>query len=119
MGGRLLKKWISRPLKRKEQIEKRLNAVKDFFDNRSGRKKIIEDLKSVADLERLLSKISTGRAVARDIIQLKISMKIIIEIKEKLKKFTSPSVQSISSNLIEESGLILIIDKCIIATSNF
>lgn len=113
MGGRLLKKWISRPLKRKEQIEKRLKAVKDFFDNRSGRKKIIEDLKSVADLERLLSKISTGRAVARDIIQLKISMKIIIEIKEKLKKFTSPSVQSISSNLIEESGLILIIDKCI------
>ncbi|MGB4851812.1 MAG: DNA mismatch repair protein MutS [Ignavibacteria bacterium] len=113
MGGRLLKKWISRPLKKKEQIEKRLNAVKDFFENRSGRKKITEDLKSVADLERLLSKVSTGRAVARDIIQLKISLKKIIEIKEKLKKFTSPSVQSISSNLIEINELILKIEKCV------
>ncbi|MBK6772019.1 MAG: DNA mismatch repair protein MutS [Ignavibacteria bacterium] len=113
MGGRLLKKWISRPLKKKEQIEKRLNAVKDFFDNRSGRRKITEDLKSVADLERLLSKVSTGRAVARDIIQLKISLKKIIEIKEKLKKFTSPSVQSISSNLIEINELILKIEKCV------
>ena len=113
MGGRLLKKWISRPLKKKEQIEKRLNAVKDFFENRSGRRKITEDLKSVADLERLLSKVSTGRAVARDIIQLKISLKKIIEIKEKLKKFTSPSVQSISSNLIEINELILKIEKCV------
>ena len=113
MGGRLLKKWISRPLKKKEQIEKRLNAVKDFFENRSGRKKITEDLKSVADLERLLSKVSTGRAVARDIIQLKISLKKIIEIKDKLKKFTSPSVQSISSNLIEINELILKIEKCV------
>ena len=113
MGGRLLKKWISRPLKKIEQIEKRLNAVKDFFDNRSGRRKITEDLKSVADLERLLSKVSTGRAVARDIIQLKISLKKIIEIKEKLKKFTSPSVQSISSNLIEINELILKIEKCV------
>ena len=86
MGGRLLKKWISRPLKKKEQIEKRLNAVKDFFENRSGRKKITEDLKSVADLERLLSKVSTGRAVARDIIQLKISLKKIIEINELILK---------------------------------
>ncbi|MBK7256172.1 MAG: DNA mismatch repair protein MutS [Ignavibacteria bacterium] len=113
MGGRLLKKWISRPLKKIEQIEKRLNAVKDFFDNRSGRRKITEDLKSVADLERLLSKVSTGRAVARDIIQLKISLKKIIEIKDKLKKFTSPSVQSISSNLIEINELILKIEKCV------
>ncbi len=113
MGGRLLKKWISRPLKRKEQIEKRLSAVKDFFENRSGRKKITEDLKSVADLERLLSKVSTGRAVARDIIQLKISLKKIIEIKEKLKKFTSTSVQSISSNLIEINELIMKIEKCL------
>ncbi|MBK9403594.1 MAG: DNA mismatch repair protein MutS [Ignavibacteria bacterium] len=113
MGGRLLKKWISRPLKKKEQIEKRLNAVKDFFENRSGRRKITEDLKSVADLERLLSKVSTGRAVARDIIQLKISLKKIIEIKDKLKKFTSPSVQSISSNLIEINELILKIEKCV------
>ena len=113
MGGRLLKKWISRPLKKEEQIRKRLDAVKDFFDNKNDRKKITEDLKSIADLERLLSKVSTGRAVARDIVQLKISLKKIIEIKFKLEKFSTPSIQALKNNLVETNDLILKIEKCI------
>ncbi|HMS34525.1 MAG TPA: DNA mismatch repair protein MutS [Ignavibacteria bacterium] len=113
MGGRLLKKWISRPLKKEEQIKKRLDAVKDFFDNKAERKKITEDLKSIADLERLLSKVSTGRAVARDIVQMKISLKKIIEIRNKLEKFSSPSIQALKNNLVEINDLILKIEKCI------
>jgi len=113
MGGRLLKKWISRPLKKEEQIRKRLDAVKDFFDNKNERKKITEDLKSIADLERLLSKVSTGRAVARDIVQLKISLKKITEIKFKLEKFSSLSIQALKNNLVETNDLILKIEKCI------
>lgn len=113
MGGRLLKKWISRPLKKEDQIRKRLDAVKDFFDNKSERKKISEDLKSIADLERLLSKVSTGRAVARDIVQLKISLKKIIEIRVKLEKLSSASIQALKNNLIEINELILKIEKCI------
>jgi len=113
MGGRLLKKWVSRPLKKKEQIEKRLFAVKDFFDNKNERKKISEELKSVADLERLLSKISTGRAVARDIVQLKISLKKINIIKAELLKFPSTAVQAIGTNLIEINELILKLENCI------
>ncbi|MFZ1321143.1 MAG: DNA mismatch repair protein MutS [Ignavibacteria bacterium] len=113
MGGRLLKKWVSRPLKKKEQIEKRLFAVKDFFDNKNERKKISEELKSVADLERLLSKISTGRAVARDVVQLKISLKKINIIKTELLKFPSSAVQAIGTNLIEINELILKLENCI------
>ncbi len=113
MGGRLMKKWISRPLKKEEQIKKRLDAVKDFFENKTERKKLTEDLKSIADLERLLSKVSTGRAVARDLVQLKISLKKIIEIKSKLEKFSSASIQALKNNLIEINELILQIEKCI------
>lgn len=113
MGGRLLKKWISRPLKKKEQIEKRLSAVKDFFEKKSERKKLSEDLKSIADLERLLSKVSTGRAVARDVLQLKISLKKIIEIKSKLEKFTSASVTALGNNLIITDELIIKIEQCL------
>lgn len=113
MGGRLMKKWISRPLKKSEQIKRRLDAVKDFFDNKNERKKLAEDLKSIADLERLLSKISTGKAVARDLIQLKISLKKIIEIKSKLEKFTSVSIKALGNNLIEINDLIVKIEKCI------
>lgn len=113
MGGRLMKKWISRPLKNSEQIKRRLEAVKDFFDNKNERKKLTEDLKSIADLERLLSKVSTGKAVARDIIQLKVSLRKVIEIKSKLEKFSSPSIKSLGKNLIEITELIIKIEKCI------
>ncbi|MBS1518654.1 MAG: DNA mismatch repair protein MutS [Bacteroidetes bacterium] len=113
MGGRLLKKWVSRPLKKKDQIEKRLSAVKDFSDNRNERKKLSEELKSVADLERLLSKISTGRAVARDIVQLKISLKKINSVKSMLLKFPSPAVTAIGTNLTEINELILKLENCI------
>lgn len=106
MGGRLLKKWVSRPLKRKEQIEKRLNAVKDFFDNKGLRKSVIENLKSIADLERLLSKVATGKAVPRDIVQLKISLKNVTAIKKLLSDFKSDSVIALKNALIECKELI-------------
>ena len=113
MGGRLLKKWVARPLKKKEQIEKRLNSVNDFFQNKNDRKKVIEELKSIADLERLVSKIATGRAVPRDIVQLKISNKKITEIKNKLENFKSKSITALKENLIELPELILEIEKVI------
>jgi len=113
MGGRLLKRWVSRPLKKKEQIEKRLNAVKDFFDYKNERKKLTDELKSVADLERLISKISTGRAVARDIVQLKVSLKKINLIKNDLVKFPSQEVKAVGTNLVEINDLILKLEDCI------
>lgn len=113
MGGRLLKKWISRPLKKKDQVEKRLEAVNEFYKSKRERKKIIEDLKSVADLERLLSKIATGKAVPRDILQLKISLKKISEIKAELEKLTSKPVAALRGGLIDIPKLIDGIEKAI------
>jgi DNA mismatch repair protein MutS len=51
--------------------------------------------------------------VARDIVQMKISLKKIIEIRIKLEKFSSPSIQALKNNLIEINELILKIEKCI------
>lgn len=111
MGGRLLKKWVSRPLKVKEQIQKRLDAVEDLLQNRNERKKLSESLNSIADLERLLSKIATGKAVPRDVIQLKISLVKISEIKNQLVKFSSGAIKSISDALILLPDLIKEIQK--------
>lgn len=113
MGGRLLKKWVSRPLKVRNQIQSRLDAVQDLCDNKGDRKVIIEQLKSVADLERLLSKISTGKAVARDILQLKISLKNISEIKKKLGSFTSEAIKRVKENIVDIPDLVTKIDACI------
>ncbi|MCX6158998.1 MAG: DNA mismatch repair protein MutS [Ignavibacteriae bacterium] len=113
MGGRLLKKWVSRPLKKKDQIDKRLDAVKDFFDKKGPRKSLVEILNSIADLERLLSKVATGKAVPRDILQLKISLKNVSEIKKLLDGFESNSITALKNGLVVIQELINEIGKIV------
>ncbi len=113
MGGRLMKKWIARPLKRIDEIKRRHNAVKELLENKNDRKNLAEELKSVADLERLISKISTGRAVPRDIVQLKVSLIKIIEIKKKLGVFSAELLKSLEGALTGLDKLIIQVEKCI------
>ncbi len=84
MGGRLLKKWISSPQRKLEPILARQEAVEELLSKKEIRKKIIEELKEIGDLERLISKICTGRANPREIINLKTSLKRIPNIKNLL-----------------------------------
>ncbi|MBI3787153.1 MAG: DNA mismatch repair protein MutS [Ignavibacteriales bacterium] len=72
MGGRLLKAWINRPLKKLAPIQKRLEAVKELVKNEQSRRKIREELSQIGDLERLIGKIATGRANPRELKQLKV-----------------------------------------------
>jgi len=113
MGARLIKKWVSRPLKIKDKIDKRLQTVKDFYDNKPDRGKIAGTLNSIADLERLLSKISTGKAVPRDVVQLKISLVKIKELKGQLGVFASASAKALMNNLEEIPDLVSEIEKVI------
>ncbi len=106
MGGRLLKRWLLRPLKVKKDIDRRLEAVEDFYNNKNSRKKIRETLKSIADLERLISKIATGKAVSRDILLLKTSLKKISELKLSLVNLESDAVKSLREKLVELPELI-------------
>ncbi len=108
MGGRLLKKWVSLPLLKLEQIQNRLDAVDELFQNENLRKQIAEELDQIGDLERIISKICTGRANPRDVINLKLSLKRIPVIKDILRNVKSVALQRIRDNLI---GLTYIVDK--------
>ena len=70
MGGRLLKAWINRPLKKLAPIHARLDAVGELFGHDSARKTIRELLGQIGDLERLTAKIATARANPRELKQL-------------------------------------------------
>jgi len=74
MGGRMLRKWIMRPLKRMKPIRARLNAVESLNVNHDVREKVREELDKVGDLERLISRICVGRANPRDLVKLKDSL---------------------------------------------
>ncbi len=113
MGGRLLKKWVSRPLKRPEQINRRLESVSCFYENKNSRNSLAEDLNSIADLERILSKVATGKAVPRDIVQLKISLRKVHDVGKKLDAFDSAAIKALQKGIIESNELTSEIDRVI------
>ncbi|NQV41333.1 MAG: DNA mismatch repair protein MutS [Candidatus Marinimicrobia bacterium] len=76
-GGRLLRDWLHKPLLDKERIENRLDQVQVFFDHSELLQNLREILKQIADLERLLSKLSSTRGSARDLAGLRSSIQLL------------------------------------------
>ncbi len=113
MGARLLKNWISRPLKKLSLIQKRQECVAEFYENKPLRGNLTGLFKNIGDLERLISKVATARAVARDLTNLKHSLKNISEIKQHLLKAEAKTLQDINDNLKELDELVKLIDESI------
>ncbi len=84
MGGRLLRQWILQPLKDKGAIDERLDAVDDFYNSVGMRGRVIDELKGVYDLERILSRVACQSANARDLLSLKLTLERVPEIKAAL-----------------------------------
>ncbi|MGM0587046.1 MAG: DNA mismatch repair protein MutS [Bacteroidota bacterium] len=99
MGGRLLRKWIMRPLKKLRPIQKRLNAVEVLHLNHDLRNQLREELDQVGDMERLISRISVGRTNARDLVQLKMSLAQIPLIKRLFNEQEEPLLLDIRDRL--------------------
>ena len=105
MGGRLLRTWLDSPLIDKTEIEKRYDIVgrllEDFILSEDLRKYLYD----VYDLERLCGRISLGSANARDLIQLKDSLKLLPEINNILKKINYEELPDVSDlySLLEKS----------------
>lgn len=74
MGGRHLRRWLNDPLVEQEEIQQRLDAVEELKNNVILKGDIIEALKKVYDIERLIGKISYSNANGRDMISLKNSI---------------------------------------------
>ena len=85
MGSRLLKNYIENPLIDKEKIKRRYNIVETLIQEFILKNDLIENLYEVYDLERLSGRIAFGNANARDLLQLKRSLKVLPNIKKILK----------------------------------
>ncbi|MGE4347193.1 MAG: DNA mismatch repair protein MutS [Flavobacteriaceae bacterium] len=99
MGGRLLKRWLAFPLKDKKRIEERLDVV-DFLKKNSEVLQAIQyQIKQISDLERLISKIATGKASPKEVVILKDSLKAIQPIKKTASDSQDKSLQKIGKAL--------------------
>ncbi|TAL61356.1 MAG: DNA mismatch repair protein MutS [Bacteroidetes bacterium] len=81
MGSRMMKRWLSMPLKEKQPVEERLNIVDLLLKNQELSEKISLQIQLVGDLERLISKVATGRISPREVAHLKRGLAAIEQIK--------------------------------------
>jgi len=82
MGGRLLKRWISLPLKDIQPITDRHDIVSYFVDNPDFMSEIAGLIQQVGDLERLISKVAVSRINPREVVQLKRALRAVSPIME-------------------------------------
>lgn len=99
MGGRLLKRWLALPLKNIEEIKKRHEIVKYFIENDSFHSQINYQIDQISDLERLISKVATGKINPREVVLLRDSLHAILPIKEALLKSNNDTLINLGSSI--------------------
>ena len=99
MGGRLLKRWLALPLKDINKIKSRHEVVSYLKDNQTILKEIQHQIKQISDLERLISKIATGKVSPREVVYLKESLDAIIPIKKIALESSQEAVKVIGDKL--------------------
>ncbi len=111
MGSRNLRKWMILPLKDKVAIDERLNVVDTFYQDAALCEMLVDHLKHISDLERLISKVAVNRINPREMLQLRRSLKHIIPVREMLEKHTSPQLKTLADQLHPCESLLEKVEK--------
>ncbi|WP_312812283.1 DNA mismatch repair protein MutS [Sedimentibacter sp.] len=114
MGGRLLKKWIEEPLKNLNNINNRLDAVEELYNNVMISNNMKESLKSIYDIERLISRIVYGNCNGRDLNALKQSVYGLPDLKIEISELSSQLFKNIYERLDTLNDIYELIDNSII-----
>lgn len=112
MGARLLKAWLVRPSIKRSEIQTRLASVTELSDA-MFRQTLRFHLKEVADLERLVGRVSLGTATARDLLALNRSLGQVPAINGALADATSLLLQVLNENISPLPDLTDLIDRAI------
>ncbi|MBL6663373.1 MAG: DNA mismatch repair protein MutS [Flavobacteriales bacterium] len=99
MGSRLLKRWVAFPLKEKQLIEDRLSAVEFLMQESSEKEDVINHIKEIGDLERLISKVATARINPREVVQLKRALIAIEPVKEFLENSNNKALIQLADHI--------------------
>ncbi len=115
MGARMLRGFIEQPLKDKDEIILRQNAVERLVQNVVAREEIREYLNPVYDLERLMSKIVFKTANPRDLLAFRNSIKMIPAIITAVSDITGDKgIDAVSASLDPLNDIFELIDRSIV-----
>ncbi|MGD0059391.1 MAG: DNA mismatch repair protein MutS [Verrucomicrobiia bacterium] len=115
MGARLLREWLTRPLKNVEQIRSRQEVIATFCDAPGTLTDFREQLHGVRDMERTLARLSVGTGNARDLVVLKESLVAVPKLKGTLESTTAgtPLLQTLVSQITELPDIVDLISRAI------
>jgi len=113
MGSRLLRKWIEQPLLSKEEIENRLDAVEELYNQGRIRAVLREGLKSIGDLERIVGRCATGVASPKDLLTLKRGLGTVSAISPHLSEMKSALLKEINERLNPLPELYSLLDRAL------
>lgn len=99
MGARMLKRWISLPLKNIETINKRLSVVEYFVSKEEDRNSFSDLIGQIGDIERIGSKVAVGRVNPREMLQLSNALTAIAEVKNLLLEKDQDVLKNFSDKL--------------------
>jgi DNA mismatch repair protein MutS len=114
MGGRMLRNELLRPLSDSAQIRSRLNALEYLVEDFELLETLRTSLRKIQDLERLASRVSSGKANGRDLIAIKTSLAEVPRIKKALASSREPFLKSLAHNISEATHLRELIGKGIV-----
>ncbi len=101
-GGRLLREWMRKPLKKAADISKRHMAVQTLLADSTVYTKLQEILPTITDIERLVARLSVGIGNARDIINVKQALLSVLAIKQTLAKQNDPLLTKLHKDISNE-----------------
>ena len=113
MGARLLRSWVENPMIDRQAIQTRLDAVEALKDNFMAAEELGEKLENVADMERLLGKISYNSLTARDCLALNRSLNAIAPVKALLESMNTEPLNALAHTMAPLDGLCGLLEKAI------
>ncbi|NHO87009.1 DNA mismatch repair protein MutS [Pseudoteredinibacter isoporae] len=113
MGGRLLRRWLHRPLRDLETLQQRQEAIAQLQDG--YRYELLQQqLKNIGDLERILGRVALRSARPRDLSRLLSSLACYPQIQQQLSELNAPRLKSLATQISEFPELLDLLNKAIV-----
>lgn len=113
MGSRLMKRWIHRPIRNRQILLARQASIKNLLENRHYLA-VQSVLKSVGDLERVLTRIALQSARPRDLVELRSTLAVLPELQQQLSSCYAPRIKYLSEQISTFPQIVELLQKAIV-----
>ena len=114
MGSRMIRSWLEKPLLDINEINRRQSAVEELFGATVCRSELVEALKDVTDMERVMSRVITGTVNCRDLLGLARGMRALPAVKGLLEQLECPALLKLANQIDPLTDCASLIEKTIV-----